>query len=87
MLCFSPRNAVVNEATSKIPYVSCQGQLGESIGSKDARNPNAQKAANPSATIDAMMLAKADRRDSAIAAINDRPRNPTVMSRIKCMRA
>jgi len=77
---FKPRTTTIRELNPKIPYASCQGQFGESNGSKDARNPNTQKAANPSAMIDAGTRANADRPNNTRVVRKDTTSTPTTIS-------
>ena len=66
-------------------YASCQGQLGESDGSKDAKNPNPQKAVKPSAKMDPATQANTDRRESTMAASSETESTPTTTSNVKVM--
>ncbi|HAV13436.1 MAG TPA: hypothetical protein DCX06_08115 [Opitutae bacterium] len=73
------------EPMHKVAYPSCQGQFGVSSGSKDARNPNAQKAENPNANIAMMTRANTDRLNKTRAASRTTESTPRIMSNVKFM--
>ena len=74
---------IIKEAAPMIPYPICQGQLGESDGSKDAKNPKVQKAAIPMARIDAMTRETMDLPEMTRAERNTKASVPTTMNKLE----